>query len=70
MRTFKLRVQESVVYRTWKATVVLSEYSVDNDRNICLTHECQTVEQLREEVERLKRELDSVLALGIAQEGR
>ena len=70
MRTFKLKVQDSVVYRTWKATIVLSEYSFDKDRNVTLTHECQTLAEVRTEIDRLKNELDSILALAAAQEGR
>ena len=46
-------------------TIVLSQYSVDRDQDLCLTEECRTPEELREEVERLKKELDSILEQGV-----
>ena len=49
------------MYRRGTVTVVLSQYSVDRDRDFCLTGECKTIEQLRGEVDRLKKELDAIL---------
>ncbi len=62
MLTFRTKYTGSPIYRQGTVTIVLSQYSVDRDRDLCLTHECKTFEQVQGEVERLKKELDSILA--------
>jgi hypothetical protein len=61
MLTFRFKHSELPGSRQSAITIVLSQYSVDRDQEICLTHECQDVEGVRAEVERLKRELDAIL---------
>ena len=62
MLTFRTKYTASPLHRHGSVTVVLSQYSVDRDRDLCLTHECKTIEEVRCEVERLKKELDAVVA--------
>ena len=62
MLTFRTKYNESPLYRRGTVTIVLSQYSLDRDRDLCLTHECQTMKQVQQEVERLKKELDAILA--------
>jgi hypothetical protein len=61
VRTFKLKHFESDALRVSKAVIVLSEYSIDEGRNICLTSECRSIDEMRAEVQRLKNELDAIL---------
>ena len=69
MLTFRTKYGVSPLYRGGVVTIVLSQYSVDRDRDLCLTEECKTPEELREEVERLKKELDSILEQGVRRLG-
>ena len=62
MLTFRTKFSASPLHRNGSVTVVLSQYSVDRDRDLCLTQECKTMEEVRREVERLKKELDAVVA--------
>jgi hypothetical protein len=61
MLTLRLKYTESPGSRGGAITIVLSQYSVDADRDMCLTHECRSVDAVQQEVERLKRELDAIL---------
>lgn len=55
------------MYRGGMVTIVLSQYSVDRDRDLCLTGECKTIEQVQGEVDRLKKELDAILEQAAAK---
>ena len=61
MLTLRLKRSDLPLYRTGSVTIVLSQYSVDRDKDLCLTRECKTVAEVQEEVERLKKELDAIL---------
>jgi hypothetical protein len=61
MLTLRLTHSELPLYRSGSVTIVLSQYSIDRDKDLCLTHECKTLTEVRAEVERLKTELDSIL---------
>ena len=62
MYTFKLKHSQSPLYRSGAATIVLSEYSLDGDKDHCLTHSCKSHEELLGEIHRLKSELDAIAA--------
>lgn len=70
MRTFKLKHFESDALRISKATIVLSEYSIDEGSNICLTPECRSMDEMRVEVQRLKQELDAILDQAVSRQLR
>ena len=62
MLTLRLKQSDLPLYRAGSGvTIVLSQYSVDRDKDLCLTHACKIVSEVREEVERLKSELDAIL---------
>ena len=61
MLTLRLKHSDLPIYRAGSVTIVLSQYSIDRDKDLCLTHECKTVAEVREEVQRLKSELDAIL---------
>ena len=61
MLTLRTKYTQSPMYRRGTVTIVLSQYSVDRDRDLCLTDECKTMEQIQGEVDRLKKELDAIL---------
>ena len=61
MLTLRLKQSDLPLYRAGSVTIVLSQYSVDRDKDLCLTHACKTVSEVREEVERLKSELDAIM---------
>jgi hypothetical protein len=60
MYTFKLKRSQSPVHRSGAATIVLSEYSLDADKDHCITHSCKSHEELLGEIRRLKQELDAI----------
>jgi len=61
MLTLRLKHSDLPLYRASTVTIVLSQYSIDRDQDLCLTHECKTISEVREEVQRLKCELDAIL---------
>lgn len=61
MLTLRLKHTQMPVHRNGTITIVLSQYSVDADRDLCLTRQCITIEEVQTEVERLKSELDAIL---------
>jgi hypothetical protein len=60
MFTFKLKYCRSPLYRSEAATIVLSEYSIDPDKDRCITRSCKSHEELLSEIQRLKGELDAI----------
>ena len=62
MYTFKLKRSETPLYRGAAATIVLSEYSLDRDRDLCITQSCKSYAELLGEIHRLKGELDAIAA--------
>lgn len=60
MFTFKLKHSQSPLYRSGSATIVLSEYSLDAEKDHCITRACKTHEEFLREIERLKHELDAI----------
>jgi hypothetical protein len=61
MLTFRTKYTIPPLHRNGTVTIVLSQYSLDRDRDLCLTHECKTIEEVRGEVDRLKKELDAIV---------